>query len=210
MVIIVFITFEGIDACGKTTQYRLLTKMLKEKDIPFIFIREPGGTKAGEDIRNILLHNDYCLSHKTEVLLFVASRAQLTKNIIAPALAEGKVVIADRFMDSSVAYQGYGRELGSEIVKSLNDFAVGKNTPDITYFIDITVDEAFKRMKLSKKNDKIELEGRDFFEKVRSGYFELMEENKDRFIYIDGMKKEEKVFEKIKEVFLQKYSKKKR
>lgn len=205
-----FITFEGIDACGKTTQYRLLTEMLKERNIPFIFIREPGGTKAGEDIRKILLHNDYCLSHKTEVLLFVASRAQLTKNIIAPALAEGKVIIADRFMDSSVAYQGYGRGLGSKIVESLNNFAVGEYTPDITFFIDITVDEAFKRMKLSKKNDKIEIEGKDFFEKVRNGYFELMKENKDRFIYIDGMKKEKEVFEKIKEVFLQKYSKKKR
>jgi len=205
-----FITFEGIDACGKTTQYRLLTEMLKERNIPFIFIREPGGTKAGEDIRKILLHNDYSLSHKTEVLLFVASRAQLTKNIIAPALAEGKVILADRFMDSSVAYQGYGRGLGSKIVESLNNFAVGEYTPDITFFVDITVDEAFKRMKLSKKNDKIEIEGKDFFEKVRNGYFELMKENKDRFIYIDGMKKEKEVFEKIKEVFLQKYSKKKR
>ncbi len=205
-----FITFEGIDACGKTTQYRLLTEMLKEKNIPFIFIREPGGTKAGEDIRNILLHNDYCLSHKTEVLLFVASRAQLTKNIIAPSLEEEKIIIADRFMDSSVAYQGYGRGLGSEIVKSLNNFAVGQYIPDITYFIDITVDEAFKRMKLSKKNDKIELEGKEFFEKVRNGYLELMKENEDRFIYIDGMKEEEEIFKKIKEVFLQKYSKKKR
>ena len=205
-----FITFEGIDACGKTTQYRLLTEMLKEKNIPFIFIREPGGTKAGEDIRNILLHNDYCLSHKTEVLLFVASRAQLTKNIIAPSLEEEKIIIADRFMDSSVAYQGYGRGLGSEIVKSLNNFAVGQYIPDITYFIDITVDEAFKRMKLSKKNDKIELEGKEFFEKVRNGYLELMKENEDTFIYIDGMKEEEEIFKKIKEVFLQKYSKKKR
>ncbi len=146
-----FVTFEGIDACGKSTQYNLFVNMLKEKKIPFISVREPGGTKAGEDIRKILLHNDYYLSYKTEVLLFVASRAQITKNVIEPALNNGMMVVADRFMDSSVAYQGYGRELGSDAVKFLNNFAVENCKPDITYFIDITVDEAFRRMKLSKK-----------------------------------------------------------
>ena len=200
-----FVTFEGIDACGKSTQYNLFVNMLKEKKIPFIFVREPGGTKAGEDIRKILLHNDYYLSYKTEVLLFVASRAQITKNIIEPALNKGMMVVADRFMDSSVAYQGYGRELGSDAVKSLNNFAVGNCKPDITYFIDITVDEAFRRMKLSKKNDKIELEGKDFFQRVRDGYFELLREEKERFIYIDGMKNEKEVFDQIKEVFFRKY-----
>jgi dTMP kinase len=201
----VFVTFEGIDACGKSTQYNLFVNMLKEKKIPFISVREPGGTKAGEDIRKILLHNDYYLSYKTEVLLFVASRAQITKNVIEPALNNGMMVVADRFMDSSVAYQGYGRELGSDAVKFLNNFAVENCKPDITYFIDITVDEAFRRMKLSKKNDKIELESKDFFQRVRNGYFELLREEKKRFIYIDGMKNANEVFDQIKEVFFRKY-----
>lgn len=188
-----FISVEGIDGCGKTTQIKLLAEYLSQLDVEFIIVREPGGTKAGEEIRDILLHKEYHLFSESELLLFMAARAQIVREVIRPELEKGKTVIADRFMDSSVAYQGVGRRLGREIVQAMNAFAVGGTVPDITFYIDVPTDVAISRMRKEKKNDKIEMENLDFFERVRKGYEKLMVENRERFVRIDGKQSEEKV-----------------
>ncbi len=193
-----FICFEGIDGCGKTTQIKLLEQYLSQLDVRYVLIREPGGTLAGEEIRSILLHKELKLSSETELMLFIAARAQMVREIIRPALDKGELVLADRFMDSSVAYQGAGRMLGMEIVERLNRFAVGETRPDITIYIDVPVLEAVSRMRKDRKNDKIEVESLEFFERVRKGYERLMVENGKRFVLIDGRKAVEQVQEDIR------------
>lgn len=125
-----FICFEGIDGSGKTTQIKLLQEYLSQLRVEHIIVREPGGTKAGEEIRNILLHSDFRLQPESELLLFMAARAQIVREVIRPALEKGLVVLADRFMDSSLAYQGIGRSIGIEIVRTINGFAVGSTIPE--------------------------------------------------------------------------------
>ncbi|WP_448375791.1 dTMP kinase [Fervidobacterium sp.] len=179
-----FVSFEGIDGCGKSTQIELFTKHLKANNIDFVKVREPGGTQLGEKIRNILINEHMC--SRSELLLFLASRAQLVEEVIKPALKEGKVVVADRFAHSSVAYQGCGRQLGSEFVKLLNDFATDQTYPDIVFFIDVPVDIVLERLS-SEHKDRIEKEGKEFFEKVRNCYIDLSRTDKS-FIVIDGTK----------------------
>lgn len=180
----VFVSFEGIDGCGKSTQIELFTKYLKANNIDFVKVREPGGTQLGEKIRNILINEHMC--SRSELLLFLASRAQLVEEVIKPALKERKVVIADRFAHSSVAYQGCGRELGSETVKMLNDFAIDNIYPDVVFFIDVPVDMALERLNNQNK-DRIEKEGKEFFEKIRNCYIDLSKTDKS-FVVIDGTK----------------------
>ncbi|MFA6655721.1 MAG: dTMP kinase, partial [Mesotoga sp.] len=152
-----FISIEGIDGCGKTTQIKLLAEYLSQLGVEFTIVREPGGTRAGEEIRQILLHKDFQLCAESELLLFMAARAQIVREVIRPALESGRLVIADRFMDSSVAYQGVGRDLGQKVVQFMNSFAVGNTVPDITLYIDVPADVAMSRMRKEKKNDKIEV-----------------------------------------------------
>ncbi|MEJ2616103.1 MAG: dTMP kinase [Ignavibacteriaceae bacterium] len=194
-----FITFEGIDFCGKSTQVELLKNYLKEKNKKVEIIREPGGTNISEEVRNILLDkNNGNMFMETEFLLFSASRAQLVREKIRPYLEKGFYVISDRFHDSSVAYQGYGRGISIEAVSSVNSLAIGSTIPDITFFIDIPVEEAEKRKtgKSVTDLDRIEISEMNFYERVRNGYLEISKKGK-RFRIMDGSKSIEEIHNNI-------------
>ncbi len=196
----IFITFEGIDGCGKSTQCELLKDHLRDNGKDFIFVREPGGTVIGERIREILLDKKNTgMNARTELLLFEAARAQITEEIIKPALEEGKIVLCDRFFDSSSAYQGSARGMGMDFVAGLNMAATGGLKPDITFFFDISVEEAAaRRGKRGEASDRIELAGLRFQEDVRKGYLELVKESDGRIITIDASKGIEEIFEVVK------------
>lgn len=193
-----FIAFEGLDGCGKSTQLNLLFNYLKSLNKKVIKVREPGGTEVGETIRSILLNRDIDINERAELLLFLSSRAQLVEEIIKPAIKSGYYVLADRFADSSVAYQGGGRNLGMETVDLLNRFATDNVYPDLVFFIDISVDLALKRLNLKNK-DRLEKEGRDFLEKVRNSYMEIAK-TKSNFIIINGERDVNEIFSEIKEI----------
>ena len=165
-----FITFEGIDGSGKSTQAKLLIKKLGSSSIQTCFIREPGGTKISEEIRHVLLNKrDEDMLDRTEALLMCASRAQLTKNIIIPELESGKWVIADRYSDSTLAYQGGGRGIDLDWLIKLNEFATFGTVPDITFYIDIDAETGFQRRK-NISADRIESAGIEFQDKIRNKY----------------------------------------
>lgn len=171
----IFITFEGIDGCGKSTQLAMTKEWLINAGYDVLQIREPGGTVVGEKIRGILLDkkNDSMVS-LAELLLYEAARAQITEEIIKPALEEGKVVISDRFFDSTYAYQGHARELGDDLVNSLNLIATNNLEPDVTLLLDITPEEALKRRQgRGEAEDRLEALGTSFQAKVREGYLQL-------------------------------------
>jgi len=192
-----FISFEGIDGCGKSTQADLLRSYLESKGEQVELLREPGGTALSEQIREILLNpNNEKMDPSTESILLSASRAQLTREIIIPALERGNVVICDRYADSTLAYQGYGRGINLEWLEKLNAFATAGLKPDITLLVDIPVDEALNRMQ-SKSFDRIEMEGIEFLDKVRSGYLELTDRFSKRYFMIDGMETIEEMSKKI-------------
>ena len=192
-----FISFEGIDGCGKSTQADLLRSYLESKGEQVELLREPGGTALSEQIREILLNpNNEKMDPSTESILLSASRAQLTREIIIPALERGNVVICDRYADSTLAYQGYGRGINLEWLEKLNEFATAGLKPDITLLVDLPVDEALNRMQ-SKSFDRIEMEGIEFLEKVRSGYLELTDRFSKRYFMIDGMETIEEMSKKI-------------
>ncbi len=193
-----FITFEGIDFCGKSTQVELLKKYLTGKKKIVELIREPGGTTISEMVRSILLdkvHENMC--NETEIFLFSASRAQLVREKIRPYLMKGYYVISDRFHDSSTAYQGFGRGLSIEAIIKIHNLAIGETIPDITFFIDIPVEEAEnrKRQKLHRELDRIEVSERDFFEKVRNGYLYLSKDK--RFRKLDGTQSVQEIQKQI-------------
>lgn len=194
-----FITFEGLDFCGKSTQVQLLEEHLKKNNREVILIREPGGTNISEKIRNILLDKkNKEMLVETELILFAASRAQLVGEVILPALAENKFVISDRFHDSSIAYQAFGRGINLSFVEELQQFVIGKAIPDITFFIDTPIDEIVKRKATVKKIqlDRIERSTIDFYEKVREGYLYLAKKEK-RFVIVDGLLSIQKIHEII-------------
>ena len=193
-----FITFEGIDFCGKSTQVELLRKYLTDRKKIVEIIREPGGTTISEMVRSVLLdkvHENMC--SETEIFLFSASRAQLVREKIRPYLMKGYYVISDRFHDSSTAYQGFGRGLSVDAIINIHNLAIGETIPDITFFIDIPVGEAEnrKRQKLHHELDRIEVSERDFFEKVRNCYLYLSKDK--RFRKIDGMQSIEAIHNHI-------------
>ena len=197
----IFITFEGIDGCGKSTQCEMLKDFLKEQNKDFIFVREPGGTIIGERIREILLDKKNSqMTARTELLLFEAARAQITDEVIKPALEEGKIVLCDRFFDSSSAYQGMARGMGMDFVSGLNMAATGGLAPDITFFFDISAEEALERRgKRGEASDRIELAGLKFQEDVRRGYIELAKNSEGRVITIDATKSIDEIFEVVKD-----------
>ncbi len=197
----IFITFEGIDGCGKSTQCELLKDYLNEAGKEFIFVREPGGTVIGERIREILLDKKNSqMTARTELLLFEAARAQITDEVIRPALEEGKTVICDRFFDSSSAYQGMARGMGMEFVSGLNMAATGGLAPDITFFFDISAEEALERRgKRGEASDRIELAGLKFQEDVRRGYLELAKSSGGRIVTIDARLGIDEIFGQVKE-----------
>ncbi len=182
----IFISFEGIDGCGKSTQVRLLMERLKKENIDSILVREPGGTKISEEIRTILLSNqNNNMASRTEALLMTASRAQLTNDKIIPALKNGFCVVADRFKDSTLAYQGGGRGLDLDYLIDLNNFATCDIEPDITFNIDIEPKLALQRM-TSDEPDRIENAGIKLQEKVRNTYQDISNRFPDRIVTING------------------------
>ena len=182
----IFISFEGIDGCGKSTQVKLLLDRLSSEGYETKLVREPGGTDISEKIRKILLNkNNNKMSSRAEALLMTASRAQLTKEEIIPALNDGVCVIADRFKDSTLAYQGGGRGLDHDLLIGLNDFATYDIDPDLTIFLDISAKNAFSRSN-TQTADRIESAGLEFQEKVREEYIKIAKRFDDRFLTIDG------------------------
>lgn len=180
-----FISFEGIDGSGKSTQISMLAAEIKHRGGQVVQVREPGATQISEKIRDILLHTSGDeMSGRTEALLMTASRAQLTHEVILPALEAGKWVLADRFADSTLAYQGGGRLLDIEWLITLNKFATFNREPDLTFFIDVTPEEGLTRR--NRIPDRIEKAGVGFQQEVRRKYFDLMERFPRRIIRIDG------------------------
>ncbi|NOZ74820.1 MAG: dTMP kinase [FCB group bacterium] len=190
------ITFEGIDGCGKSTQVELLRDKLLSHQLSVECVREPGGTKASEAIRKLLLHRrDLQLSARTEALLMCAARAQLTHTKILPWLKAGTWVISDRYSDSTLAYQGAGRGLDMDWLITLNQFATQSTEPDVTFFVDIDPIEGHRRLKT--RPDKIEAEGIDFQKRVRQQYLELAVRFPGRFITLDGADTIENIHQNI-------------
>ncbi|MCJ7498357.1 MAG: dTMP kinase [candidate division Zixibacteria bacterium] len=198
----ILITFEGIDYSGKTTQVKKLVGYLRRKDHKVILLREPGGEKVSESIRQVLLSSkNIGMNPLTELLLYIASRAQLVSKIILPALKQGKIVICDRFYDSTLAYQGYGRGLDKKMIEYLNKISTLGIKPDLTILIDIPIEIFVKRMrKNNKKKDRIEKEKIDFYKKVRDGYLKIARREKKRFKVIDGSGEIDEVWKNVKEI----------
>ena len=191
-----FISFEGIDGCGKSTQARLLLDHMNNTGVETILVREPGGTNISESIREILLHSSSSqMGDRTESLLMTASRAQLTQEVIAPNIDQGKFVIADRYSDSTLAYQGGGRNLDIEWLIELNNYATFTLLPDITFFVDIRPEEALRRKDSDK--DRIEGEGIELQTRVRKTYQILAERFNDRYVIIDGYAEKGDIHQKV-------------
>jgi dTMP kinase len=181
-----FITFEGGECSGKTTVIIELCKKLEELGIPYISTREPGGIRIAEDIRNIILDiNNTAMTRECEALLYAASRMQHLSERVLPALEQGKVVICDRFLESSLAYQGYARGIGFDDVLKANSFAL-EYLPGLTIFIDVTPDVALKRLSGRDKTDRLDLEKNDFHQRVYEGYHEVMKMYPKRVVRVDG------------------------
>ena len=198
------ITFEGPEGAGKSTQAAMLISKLEARGIEVIYTREPGGTKLGEAIRGILQYNaaaeDPC--PESEVLLFEASRAQLVRHVIQPALERGAWVLCDRFADSTTAYQGFGRGFSVELMETINRFAIGSAVPDMTILLDVNVSLGMQRCakrQVGKKiqYDRIESEAMEFHEKVRQGYLELARRFPERFRKVDAMRLAEPIAEDV-------------
>jgi dTMP kinase len=184
-----FITFEGSEGCGKSTQVKRLAARLESLGAPFLVTREPGGTPIGETIRDLLQFNAEAatMTAETELLLFEASRAQLVREVILPALDRGVIVISDRFFDSTTVYQGAARKLDRGLVEQLNAFAVGDCVPDITFVLDVDLPTAQSRMsKTTRRADRMEQQPNEFYEAVRNAYRELAKREPKRVVLIDG------------------------
>lgn len=196
----IFITFEGIDGCGKSTQTALCREWLESLGKTVLLVREPGGTKIGEKIRSLLLDKDNgAMAPMTELFLFEAARAQIVEETIKPALAEGKAVICDRFFDSSFAYQGHARGLGEDMVSRLNMYATGGLAPDITFFLDISVKEAVMRREgRGGEKDRIESAGDSFQELVREGFIRAASADK-RIVTVDATESPVEIFKQVQE-----------
>ena len=190
-----FITFEGSEGCGKTTQVQKLAERLARSGVTHLVTREPGGTPIGETIRELLQfapHNS-SMTPETELFLFEASRSQLVREIIKPALERGMCVIADRFFDSTTVYQGAARTLDRELIECLNTFAVGDCIPDVTFVLDVDAATAKSRMQGPRKTDRMEQQPAEFYERVREGYRALAEREPSRVVLIDGSREADKV-----------------
>jgi len=179
-----FITFEGIDGSGKTTQLRLAEKYLRARGLNLLVLREPGSTPAAEKIRKILLDCSSHLSPESELFLYEAARASLVRDVIAPSLMKGITVLCDRFHDSTTAYQGYGRGIDLKLVKRLNQLAVGKCIPDLTFLVDVDYKTSLSRRK--EKSDRLESESAAFFQRVRHGFLAIARHESKRVILLDG------------------------
>ena len=193
-----FITLEGCEGSGKSTQLKLLREYFDREEKSVIFTREPGGTPISEKLREIILDKDNSeMTAETEAILYASSRVQHLQEKILPSLENGLTVICDRYIDSSFAYQAYARGLGMEFVAKINSFALEKGMPDITIFFDISPDDAFKRKGGADLNDRLEITGIEFHRKVYEGYKSLCEEFPSRIKRIDAKKSVEEIFEEV-------------
>lgn len=195
----IFITLEGPDGSGKSTISKFLLDYFKKRKIDFIFTREPGGTPIGENIRKIILDKrNINMSPRTEALLYAASRSQHISEKIKPALDDGKVVVCERFVLSSLAYQGYARGLGIEEVKDINDFAIEGVIPDLTLFFNVDPIYALNRKTNRKEGDRLEKEGVNFHSKVYDGYKKLISLYPEKIKLIDASKSIEETFDQVR------------
>ncbi|MDE6047052.1 MAG: dTMP kinase [Anaeroplasmataceae bacterium] len=198
-----FITFEGGECSGKTTIIKTLCKVLEEKGISYISTREPGGIDIAEQIRSIILDvNNKAMTEETEALLYAASRMQHLKERVIPALERGDIVICDRFLDSSLAYQGYARKLGVDSILKINHFALD-HLPDLTLFIDVKPEVALKRLGNRNKSDRLDLEELEFHQNVYDGYHQVCQMYPNRIRRIDGNRELEVIVEECVSIILE-------
>ena len=196
-----FITFEGLDNSGKSTQVQMLAEHLTRKGHRVLVLREPGGTEIGERIRTMLLDkNNISMTEASELFLFSASRSQLVKEIIKPALEGGMAVLCDRYYDSTTAYQGWGRGISLEVISAINRYASDNLVPDITFLLDIPIKEIEKRILRAKKNnDRMESSGLEFYERVRNGYLDLAKKE-PRYRLLDALQTVDDIHDAIWEI----------
>lgn len=195
-----FITFEGIEGSGKTTQLNLLYEYIKKRGYNVVRTREPGGTKIGELLREILLNKEREINPKTELLLIMAIRAQHVEEVIIPAIREKKIVLCDRFSDATYAYQGYGREIDMDTIEFINAFATCGLTPDLTVLIDCDVSKGLtRRLNETGHMDRFETEDISFHKRIRDAYLKLSKKHKERFLVVNGNESIEKIHEIIKD-----------
>ena len=199
------ITFEGIDGSGKSTQIQMLGHEFNKLGVEYKIFREPGGTDLSEKIRSILLDKENIeLISTAESLLFAAARAQLTAEQIKPAIAKGEFVICDRFADSTIAYQGYGRGLDIKKLEEINHIATGGLTPDIIFILDISPEVAAGRLE-TEAPDRMEVSGVEFFRRIREGYYQIKDKNPNLYRVINGEQSPENVFNEIKAIVMKKF-----
>ena len=185
-----FVTFEGIEGSGKSTQINLLESFLKEEGYDLIKTLEPGGTNSGQALRRLLLDKNTVLNNPlTELYLFTADRLEHLSSLVLPALEEGKIVLCDRFLDSTTVYQGVARQIADDPVTQINSFAVGDVVPDLTVILDVPAEVGLERIKhrVSDMPDRMEQENVEFYGKVREGYLHLANNLPERFFVVDGM-----------------------
>ena len=193
-----FITFEGPDGSGKSTQIKLLAEFLASRGREVVLTREPGGTGIGEQIRDVVLSNkNQTITSETEALLFSAARAQIVREIILPALAAGKIVLCDRYADSTLAYQGYGLGLDRDALTAITRFATGGLVPDLTFYIDVPVEVGIARKQRGETN-RLDEKAIAYHERVRAGFLEMAHREPSRWIVVDGTQAMERVQEEIR------------
>jgi dTMP kinase len=205
-----FITFEGGEGCGKSTQIAALRARLEAMGKTVVQTREPGGTALGESVRNLLQYDDagQGMSPEAELLLFAASRAQHVRELIVPAIAEGQIVLCDRFLDSTTVYQGVARAIDSKKVDTINQFAIGDTNPDLTILIDLPPEIGLARVHARSDGqlDRMEKEAIEFFQAVRQGYLDLAKSEPKRFLVLDGSQSAEEletqIWQKVEAAFL--------
>ena len=193
-----FITFEGSEGCGKSTQSEMLFTYLKSKGKEVIYLREPGGVKLSEDIRLMLLNPKSKIGPEAETLLYMAARAQVVEEVIKPALAQGKTIVCDRFLDSTIAYQGYGLGVDIKLIKIMGDFATQGIQPDLTIFLDLPIEKGLECR--NGCQDRIEQRSLDYHEKVRQGYLALAKQDPQRIKVVKVMPDKNKTQELIREI----------
>lgn len=206
-----FITFEGPEGAGKTTIINMITDEFLKRDLNFISTREPGGIRIAENIRNIILNPENIeMDKRTEALLYAAARRQHLAEKVLPALGEGKIVLCDRFIDSSLAYQGVGRGIGIDEIYRINEFAINGLMPHLTIYFDLDPRVGLKRVHQADEREinRLDLEELDFHLKVQSGYFEIIKREPNRFKIIDASKSIEEVYEETLQVILEKITQK--
>ncbi len=195
-----FISFEGIEGSGKSTQSKFLAGFLQSRGHSVVQTAEPGSTRIGGEIRKLLLEPQNHMDPLTELLLYYASRAQHVQEVIAPALKQHSIVITDRYTDSTVAYQGYGRGIDLHIINSLNTIVAPETQPYLTFLLDMEVEEGLRRNRKAQKEDRFELETVEFHKRVRQGFHRIAEEEPDRVVIIDASRSTEQVRSEIQKI----------